>query len=172
MTKTDQTRIDPLLSALLADTDTILPGSMPPGAEGDGLLDAALAAAAPDATPPADLFDRITAGIDGPDADASGIDGVTTIRAADGTWHDRGQGVWQKPLARSPDGKAVYLLRCLPGAVLRAHHHGDWEYALVLEGRFHIAGRAVNRGDSQLSAANSDHAEITTDTGCLLLVVA
>lgn len=169
MTDRKQMDIDGLLLALESGSGT-LPGSMP-GAE---LLDNAagnvlahMAEAAPDAAPPADLFDRIEAELDAPD-----IPGVETIPAVSGTWLDRGNSVFRKLLASPLEGKNIYLLRCLPGGVIPAHTHSEWEYALVLEGRFQMAGRVVRAGDGQYSAANSRHPEITTDTGCLLLVVA
>ena len=135
-----------------------------------GEFDAAfedLARSAPDAAPPESLFERIEAAIDEPE-----IPGVETMRAHDGDWHLRGNGVWQKLLMDSPDGKRIFMLRCEPGAVITGHTHKGWEYALVIEGRFQIEGTTVRAGDSQYSAANSFHPEITTDTGCLLLVVA
>ena len=162
--------IHALLRALETGDAGILPGSMPQTAT---LTDAAtsviagIAATAPDAPPPADLFDRIEAEIDTQD-----IPGVETVPATSGHWLDRGNGIWRKLMASPPDGKSIYLLRCLPGGVIPAHTHSGWEYALVLEGRFQIAGRTINTGDAQFSAANSQHPEITTDTGCLLLVVA
>ena len=83
-----------------------------------------------------------------------------------------GHGVWCKRMAAGPDGKTVVMLRCLPGAKILAHDHKGWEFALVLEGRYQIAGRVLNAGDSQFADANSHHPEIFSDTGCLLLVVA
>ncbi len=126
-----------------------------------------LAKAAPDKAPPDDLFERITEQTELPE-----IPEVVTIPASKGKWEDRGQGVWMKMVTASPDGKSIFLLRCGPGAVIPAHNHTGWEYALVMEGQFQIAGRAVRTGDSQYSVANTFHPEITTDTGCLLLVVA
>lgn len=135
--------------------------------EGADPVLSALSEAAPDVAPPDDLFHRIEAQLD-----PEPIEGVETVVASDDGWQDQGLGTWVKVMASSPDGKNVYLLRCIPGAVIRAHTHSGWEYALVLEGQFQIAGRTVRAGDSQISAANSYHPEITTDLGCLILVVA
>ncbi len=167
MTRRDRDPITDMLMAL--DLTSHLPGSMPDPEDmaGDAGLLEALVAAAPDAVPPSDLFDRIEAEIE-PET----IPGVETIAAAGGSWFDCGSGVWRKVLAKSPDGKAVYMLRCLPGAVLPAHHHKGWEFALVLEGEYQIAGRTVRAGDAQNSAPGSFHPEITTKDGCLLMVVA
>lgn len=162
--------MDALLRALEPSNAGILPGSMPETVfinDAAATVVADLAQAAPDAAPPADLFDRIEAEIDMP-----AIPEVHTVPAASGEWFDRGNGVWRKLMASPPEGKNIYLLRCLPGGVIPAHTHSGWEYALVLEGRFQIAGRTVRAGDAQYSAANSHHPEITTDTGCLLLVIA
>lgn len=162
--------LDTLLRAIEPDNAGILPGSMPNAVIMDDAASevaAELGRAAPGAVPPADLFDRIEAVIDAP-----AIPGVQTVRATSGQWLDRGNGIWRKLMASPPEGRDIYLLRCLPGGVIPAHTHSGWEYALVLEGRFQIAGFTINAGDAQYSAANSNHPEITTDTGCLLLVVA
>lgn len=161
---------DPMIDMLEAlDLEPVLPGSMPCSNEcvGEPALVEALGDAAPDAAPPSDLFDRIEAEIDAPD-----LPGISTIAAAAGKWSDRGNGVWCKLMASSPDGKSVYMLRCMPGGVIPEHFHKGWEYALVLEGAYQIAGRTVRAGDAQNSAPNSFHPEITTEDGCLLLVVA
>ncbi len=161
---------DPMIDMLgVLDLKSVLPGSMPELGDiaGDAGLLEALADCAPDAAPPADLFDRIEGEIDTP-----AIHGVDTILAAAGKWYDQGSGVWSKLMASSPDGKKIFLLRCLPGGVIPAHRHSGWEYALVIEGQYQIEGRTVRAGDAQQSAANSFHPQITTDVGCLLLVVA
>lgn len=121
----------------------------------------------PDQEPPKDLFDNIERQLDAPE-----IEGIDTISSSSGEWRNFGKGVWRKTMATAPDGKKIFLLRCMPGSKLTTHSHGDWEYALVLEGRYQVAGRTVSAGDGQLSAANSVHPEITTEAGCLLLIVA
>lgn len=170
MTKRTEIDIDTLLAALEPGPVGVLPGSMPPTElrdDGAGDIVEALGQAAPDAAPPEDLFSRIEAEIDAPD-----IPGVETVPASAGAWLDGGNGIWHKLMASPPEGKRIYLLRCMPGGVIPAHTHRGWEYALVLEGRFQIAGRTISAGDAQYSAANSHHPELTTDIGCLLLVVA
>ena len=161
-----------LIAALEQTGSSVLPGSMPAledFAEVSDPILAEISASAPSVAPPDDLFDGIEAQIDAPDIPINGVD---TIRAAEGDWNERVPGVWKKILANAPDGKNIYFLRCLPGAIIPAHDHGGWEYALVLEGAFEIEGRTVRAGDGQYSAANSRHPEITTQSGCLLLVVA
>ena len=170
MTRKDQYDVETFLQVLGQDGKGVLPGSLPE-TEGDVGAAAAfvtgLSAAAPAVRPPDELFEKIEAELDTPS-----IPGVETLKAADGRWMDQGNGVWCKLSASLPEGKSVYLLRCFPGAVLPAHTHSAWEYALVLEGSYQIEGRTVRAGDAQLSAANSHHPEITTEEGCLLLVVA
>jgi anti-sigma factor ChrR (cupin superfamily) len=166
--KTDT--VDTILWSLETAVDRTLPGSVPEFAASDaaaGEVFETLADAAPSAAPPEGFFDRIEAEIDTPP-----VMGIETIAANTGEWLDRGNGVWRKPMAEAPDGRKIYLLRCEPGGVIRAHIHEGWEYALVLEGRFEMAGRTFRAGDAHYSAANSVHPEITTDTNCLLLVVA
>ena len=167
MTDRDQNPSSAWLQAL--DLKTVLPGSMPELAEAasEAPLFEALADCALEAAPPDDLFARIEAQIDAPQ-----IPGVDTIPASAGSWSDHGNGVWSKIMASSPDGKKIYMLRCMPGGFIPAHKHKGWEYALVLEGAYQIAGQTVRAGDAQNSAPNSMHPEITTDEGCLLLIVA
>ncbi len=167
MTRRDR---DPMIDMLEAlDLKSVLPGSMPCSNEfiGEPALVEALGEAAPDGAPPSDLFDRIEAELDAPD-----IPGIDTIAATSGKWSDHGDGVWCKLMASSPGGKKVYMLRCMPGGVIPEHFHKGWEYALVLEGAYQIAGRTVSAGDAQNSAPNSLHPKITTDDGCLILIVA
>lgn len=170
MKSTAHPTIASVLRAMESTANANLPGTdidrILHGEAADPLL-LELANAAPDAAPPDDLFDRIEA-----ELDPEPIQGVETIVASEDGWEDHGQGTWVKLMASSPDGKNVFLLRCVPGAVIQAHTHSGWEYALVIEGRFQIEGRTVRAGDSQVSAANSFHPEITTDIGCLILVVA
>lgn len=170
MTKRFEMDIDKLLAVLEPGPVGVLPGSIPSADlldDGAAAIVEALGRAAPDTAPPVDLFNRIEAEINEPD-----VPGIETVPASAGDWLDRGNGIWLKLMASSPEGKRIYLLRCMPGGIIPAHTHRGWEYALVLEGRFQIAGRMINAGDAQYSAANSHHPEITTDTGCLLLVVA
>ncbi len=170
MTKKDQNGLEMLLQVLEHNGRHVLPGSVPEIADGDDEVTKIvneLSESAPAMPPPDDLFMNIETELDTP-----GTSDIETLKAADGRWIDQGQGVWCKVSASLPDGKRVYFLRCFPGAVLPAHTHSGWEYAVVLEGSYQIEGRTIRAGDAQLSAANSTHPEITTDAGCLLLVVA
>lgn len=67
---------------------------------------------------------------------------------------------------------ATTLLRMRPGAVYPSHRHAGTEQCLVLEGSCRIGSVSISRGDFQWADAGTRHDELTTDTGCLLLLIA
>ena len=128
-----------------------------------------LADAVADVAPPDGLFSRIEAELD---AQKQMPVGISSILASEGEWEKRPNGVWKKVLSTRPDGVSMYLLRCEPGAIIPAHHHKSAEQAFVIEGAFSMGGLLFNSGDAQFAAANTDHPEIRSPDGCLLLIVA
>lgn len=149
--------------------DRGLPGARPDLAEdfrGEAAALAALAALAPPADPPGDLLAKIEAGIDG----LPGRD-TTTQRADEGEWVKRADKVWRKFLNRDKaTGRAIYLLRCEPGAVIPPHPHPREEHVFVLEGSFEIGGTQVRAGDYQYSKPGTLHDTIRSPAGCLVLI--
>ena len=92
-----------------------------------------------------------------------------------------GQGLWQdapfpgvKFQVLHYDKKAdllTQLVRLAPGAKFPPHRHGAAEQCLVLEGIVSIGTLNLRPGDFNLAAANTVHNEMTTEEGCLLLIV-
>lgn len=151
---------DDRVLAALARAEAI-PGTVPPGP--DTLI--ALAESAPDITPPPDLFDRIEAALDAADSAP-----ISTQRASEGTWKEVATGVWMKTLTRSDHGTRMFLLRCEAGSVIPGHRHDHDEHVFVLEGAFRMGQVTVNAGDSQFAPGGTDHPDIHSDDGCLLLL--
>lgn len=173
MKKDNATLPEQALDALLDGSELIpgIPGTRPDiAAETEALtaLFDPLLNALPEAEPPADLFANIEAELDGMPAAP-----VKTLRAHEGKWAYRGDGVWVKVLAEDPDtGRMMYLLRCLPGARIKPHFHKRAEHLFIIEGEFWIDGKLYSAGDAQIALAGTEHAEITMPAGCLVLVSA
>ncbi|MGV6848190.1 MAG: cupin domain-containing protein [Marinibacterium sp.] len=173
MKKTDATWPELALDALLDGTELTrsLPGTRPDLAGDAEALDARLTPileALPAADPPADLFDAIEAEIDGqPDAP------MQTQRAHEGIWQPVADKIWQKTLSEDPEsGRTMFLLRCLPGAIIAPHVHEKTEQLYILEGELWVDGKVYSAGDAQHALAGTHHAEITMPGGCLVLVCA
>ncbi|MEZ5399523.1 MAG: dimethylsulfonioproprionate lyase family protein [Bryobacteraceae bacterium] len=68
---------------------------------------------------------------------------------------------------------ATNLLRMAPGSVYPNHHHSVGEQCWVIEGdlRQVDGSMSVRAGDFFLAKPGTDHGAITTETGCLLLIV-
>ena len=146
-----------------------LPGTRPDLAEEFGseqVVLAALGALVPPADPPAGLLGKIEKTID-----AQSKSKFTTLRADEGKWVKRTSKVWQKILNKDPStGRAIYLLRCEPGAVIPPHPHMREEHVLVLEGSYTIGKTLVRAGDYQHSRAGTLHGTIRSKSGCLVLI--
>ena len=147
-----------------------LPGTRPDFADaihGEEAMLAALAALVPPADPPEGLLGAIETEIA-----ALPSRRVATQRADEGEWIRQADKVWTKILAEDPaSGRITYLLRCEPGAVLPAHTHARDEHFFMIEGEYLTGDLLVVRaGHSQYLKAGSQHAEIRSETGCLVLV--
>lgn len=120
----------------------------------------------PEVDPPEGLFAAIEAEIDSLE-DAT----VKTIRADEGDWIDCGDKVWMKVLAHDmATGRKTFLLRCLPGARIKAHRHERAEHLYVIEGELWVGDVLYSVGDAQIAMPGSAHAEATMPAGCLVLV--
>lgn len=97
-----------------------------------------------------------------------------TITAAEGEWIDSGvPGVRVKILAidRARD-RVTMLLRGEPGARYPAHRHSGPEECYVIRGSVVVQGRLLRAGDFHHAEGDSDHAEMWTDEGVEVLLVA
>jgi hypothetical protein len=123
---------------------------------------APMALAAGEVSPPAALWDRIEAGLDG---GAEALAGRVLVPYAEGDWLTIAPGIECKRLW----GERTMLIRGVPGAVLPCHEHDDEEHLLVLSGDLLIGGRSFRPGDYIRSPRGADRFPHTTRTGCLIL---
>lgn len=102
----------------------------------------------------------------------SSSNGLTFVKASEGTWRGIAQGVTAKLLAFDPvSRRTTTLLRFLPGTSYAPHRHTAVEELYVLEGGCSIAGREMAVGDYHRAEAGTVHHDTSTSEGCLLLVI-
>src|SRR5262245_43315678 len=81
-------------------------------------------------------------------------------------------GIRMKVLAlNAASGYATLLLDVAPGTTFPSHHHGGAEECYVISGSLRTCGREMRAGDFLHADAGTDHGELTTDTGCRVLLV-
>ncbi len=98
--------------------------------------------------------------------------GLTFIKASEGTWWKVAPGVLAKLLSFDPvSRRTTTLLRFAPGTRYAPHRHIAVEELLVLEGGCSIAGHEMAVGDYHRAEAGTVHHDTSTDEGCLLLVI-
>lgn len=97
--------------------------------------------------------------------------GTTTVRAGTRPWIELAPGVTVNLLRMDTeaDNMTVYV-RMQPGAVYAAHRHTQSEECLVIEGEIFIGGHSLRAGDMHFAASGTEHAEITSPGGALMLV--
>ena len=92
--------------------------------------------------------------------------------ASEGTWMTLGAGVARKDLGGDPRARArSYLIRLEPGAHVRTHRHAGDEHCYVISGDILIAGRRIMAGDYHRAEAGSVHEDLSSEGGCVLLIV-
>lgn len=79
-------------------------------------------------------------------------------------------GCSRKVLARNPSYSMV-LARMEPGARFPSHRHPESEDCFILEGDFRVHGEVLGPGDFHHADAGSMHGEISTERGCMCLLV-
>lgn len=97
-----------------------------------------------------------------------------TIASTEGTWVETPvPGVRVKILAidRGRD-QVTMLLKAEPGARYPAHRHSGPEECYVISGSLIVEGRVLRAGDFHHAEGESDHAEVWTDEGMVVLLVA
>lgn len=97
-----------------------------------------------------------------------------TIAAAEGEWVQTAvPGVRVKILSidRVRD-RVTMLLKGEPGARYPAHRHSGPEECYVISGSVVVEGRVLRAGDFHHAEGESDHAELWTDDGVEVLLVA
>lgn len=97
--------------------------------------------------------------------------GMTTLRAADGTWRALDPLVRVKVLRVDPvAGNQTLLIHAAPGGFMPRHRHSQDEEFIVLEGECRIGALRLVAGDAHFAAAGSWHEDLTTETGVLVLL--
>jgi anti-sigma factor ChrR (cupin superfamily) len=121
-------------------------------------------------TPPAGLRDRLLGRI----AAFEQLKPVADVRADENTWVRSGMpGVDIKTLFKEPGlGRTTYLVRMAPGARLPAHKHGDIEQCLMIEGDIWWGDIAYRKGDFMAMGKDSEHPEVYTVGGNVMLLIA
>jgi len=95
------------------------------------------------------------------------------VFANEGEWISIDDGVTAKILSEDHQRKTTtMLIKMAPGSRIASHHHDGAEELYVLDGECHCAGRHLKTGDYHRAAAHSNHDVTTTETGCLMLVIA
>ncbi|MGE0643602.1 MAG: cupin domain-containing protein [Nitrospira sp.] len=99
-------------------------------------------------------------------------DGLTFVKASEGTWRGIAPGVMAKLLSFDPvSSRTTTVLRFAPGTRYAPHRHTAVEELYVLEGGCSIAGREMTVGDYHRAESGTVHHDTSTDDGCLLLVI-
>jgi anti-sigma factor ChrR (cupin superfamily) len=92
-----------------------------------------------------------------------------TVHRDDGKWEQLAPDIAMKILD-SDESMQAFLLRLDAGARLPSHPHASDEMCFVLEGEAALGDLVVGAGDYHLARAGSMHGDVTTRTGCLLLI--
>jgi len=120
--------------------------------------------------PPVSLKDRLMSRV----ADYQTLKPIADVRPHDGAWLSAGvPGVDIKTLFRDKaNGRTTMLVRMQPGARLPSHHHHDDEQCLVVRGDVRWRDIVYEEGDFVVMGRDSDHPEIHSVNGNLLLLIA
>ena len=97
--------------------------------------------------------------------------GTSTLRAAHGPWTEFIPGVRMKIVDDDRQlGTQTYFIEMAPGTVIPAHPHTLDEHCLVIEGEAWIDDHLLSPGDWHVAKAGAIHSEVSSRTGCLLLI--
>jgi hypothetical protein len=100
------------------------------------------------------------------------FEGLTFIKAAEGSWREIAPGAMVKVLSFDMiSRRTTALLRFAPGTRYAPHRHTEAEELYVLQGGCSIAGREMTVGDYHRAEVGTEHYDTSTDEGCLLLVI-
>jgi quercetin dioxygenase-like cupin family protein len=83
-------------------------------------------------------------------------------------WLPYGPGI-ERRLLWTDGRQAAMLYRTVAGAAVPRHGHRHDEECLVIDGELFLDDVLLRPGDYQLAPAGTEHREVCTDTGCLLL---
>ena len=97
----------------------------------------------------------------------------TIYRAGQGEWQTSGiSGLSFKQLfVDSSTGNVTSLIRMTAGTVYPPHRHFGLEHCYVLEGDLAFRDHTLHAGDYEVASPDTDHSPVTTQYGCLLLIM-
>lgn len=126
--------------------------------------------------PSAELRSQLMARIANEPQPAAPVSQATShldVFANEGQWLPLFAGGSCKTLFTEPSsGYVTSLLRLEPGTRIPNHHHRGNEQCMVMAGEFHMNGKLYKQGDFTVALTGSDHLDILTPTGGVLLIVA
>jgi anti-sigma factor ChrR (cupin superfamily) len=95
------------------------------------------------------------------------------MRADEGAWQaTQFPGVEVKQLFVDPaTGNVSSLVRLQAGARYPAHRHAGLEHCYVLQGDLAFTDHTLHAGDYEVNAPSTDHSPVTSQGGCLLLLI-
>jgi anti-sigma factor ChrR (cupin superfamily) len=134
-------------------------------------LELALAQSVPEAEPGAHVKERLLAAIR---REPSPLPpGFSFILDSQAGWLPHPvPGIRMKILALNKErGYATLLLDVAPGTRFPAHHHSGAEECYVISGTLTACGRTIGAGDFHHADGDTDHGELSTETGCRVLLV-
>lgn len=137
--------------------------------EFDDITLMAIAESLEPASPGADVKARLMARL----GNAPGLPkGFALSPASEGWFAHPLPGIRMKVLAinRSRDA-ATLLIDAAPGARFPPHHHNGDEECYVISGDVNTLGRRLGPGDFLHADEGTDHGELSTETGALVLLV-
>lgn len=127
-----------------------------------------LAFSAPAATPPPAVAEELMRRVAAKKLASASV----LVRAHEGDWQSTPfPGVHARHLFTDPSGNVTQLVRLEAGAKYPAHRHAGHEHCYVLEGDLVFQDHTLYAGDYEVNRPETDHSEITSKNGCLLLVV-
>jgi len=138
--------------------------------EFDELVAVALAELASGPAPPPGVKARLMSQIAGDSALPAGFS-IRMIRDNDWVPHPV-PGIRMKVLSvNNRSGYATLLLDVQPGTRFPSHHHDGDEECYVVSGSVITLGRRLGPGDFVHADAGTDHGELWTDEGAMVLLV-
>jgi anti-sigma factor ChrR (cupin superfamily) len=136
----------------------------------DDALALALARSVQEVVPPPAVKARLMARIEKAELPS----GFSLNLAASGNWLPHMvPGIRMRVLAvNAASGYATLLLDVAPGTRFPAHRHGGAEECYVVSGSLFTCNRRLGPGDFVHADAGTEHPELWTDEGCVVILVA
>ncbi len=135
-----------------------------------------LGLSASEATPSAQVLNQLVARIARePHTTQSASPAPSThldVFSHEGQWRKLFEGGYSKVLFTEPtNGYVTSLLKLDPGARLPNHRHKGNEQCMIMSGEFRMNGKLYGPGDFTVALDGTDHLDLHTETGALVLLV-